>query len=258
MTTAQTANVKGRTRALTLVLAVAVAVLTATVLGRPEKLVSTLEDWEIDVFQEAALERADLVDNSVASAIDLLNSAGFNGEEISSELLLAGVSSKALVLPNYSPFELAPEQERQKMCLAQGIYFEARNQPVLGRIAVADVILNRVEDRRFPDTICGVVFQGQGRSYGCQFSFACDGSMDKAREPLAWDRAEKLADLIYRGFKPDLTRFATFYHADYVVPYWAKEFNQAFVVGDHIFYRLPGAIELAANQMGIDLSDVAS
>nr|WP_233061255.1 cell wall hydrolase [Parvularcula mediterranea] len=144
------------------------------------------------------------------------------------------------------------------MCLAQGIYYEARNQPVLGRIAVADVILNRVADRRFPDTICGVVFQGQGRSYGCQFSFACDGSMNKAREPRAWDKADKLADLIYRGFRPELTRFATFYHADYVDPYWAKAFNETVVVGDHIFYRPPGAIELAANQMGIDLSDVAS
>ena len=116
---------------------------------------------------------------------------------------------------------------------------------------MADVVLNRVADRRFPDTICDVVFQGAEKRRGCQFSFACDGSMKKATEIRSWDQAEALADLVFRGFRPPLTRFATFYHADYVDPYWAKVFDETTVIGDHIFYRPAGALEIAADQLGI-------
>ncbi|GGY43675.1 cell wall hydrolase [Parvularcula lutaonensis] len=251
-------KIKGLKRSLSLILVI-VAVISATMLmSRQDEVVASVEVWASDIFEQAALERAEVPDAVVVSAIDLLDEAGFDGRAISTDLLLAGVPSNLFSLPNYSPFELSEEQKKERNCLAQAIYYEARNQPVLGRIAVADVVLNRVADRRFPSTICGVVFQGQGKSYGCQFSFACDGSLNRPREPRAWDRAEALADVIYRGFRPPLTNFATFYHADYVDPYWAKAFDQTRVIGDHIFFRPPGTLKLAANRLGIDLEELSS
>lgn len=242
-----------------LITAIPVIAIVALAVGvRNDDLTSALAAWEVDLFAEASVERADIVDDVVPSAQSLLQEAGFDGSRIVQNLLLTGVPATAFALPNYTPFELAEDQKKQRHCLAQVIYFEARNQPVLGRLAVADVVLNRVADRRFPETICDVVFQGQARSYRCQFSFACDGSMNKAREVEAWDQAEALADIVYRGFRPPLTQFATFYHADYVDPYWAKAFNQTAMIGDHIFYRPPGTIRLAANQLGIDLESIGS
>lgn len=251
-------KIRGLKRGLSLALVVVAVVAATMMMTRQDDIVASVEDWAHDVFTEAAFEREEALDTAVVSAIDLLDEAGFDGREISTDLLLAGVPSNLFALPNYSPFELSDEQQKQRNCLAQAIYYEARNQPILGRIAVADVVLNRVADGRFPPTICRVVFQGQGRSYGCQFSFACDGSLNRAREPRAWDKAEALADVIYRGFRPPLTNFATYYHADYVDPYWAKAFDQTKVIGDHIFFRPPGTLKLAANQLGIDLGEDAS
>ncbi len=205
-----------------------------------------------DVFMAAA--EKPVRPEPVVSAVDLLHQAGFDGRAIASELVLSGIARQSFALASFlSDDELGPEAIQERHCLAQAIYYEARNQPVVGQIAVADVVLNRVADRRFPASICRVVFQGKGRSYACQFSFACDGSLDKAREPRAWQRAEALADIIFRGFRPELTRFATYYHADYVSPTWAKRFDQTARIGDHIFYRPKGTLKVAAAEAGVRL-----
>ncbi len=129
---------------------------------------------------------------------------------------------------------------KQHRCLAQAVYFEARGEPLEGQLAVAQVVLNRVADPRYPDTICGVVFQNEWRRNRCQFSFACDGRSDRPRDPVAWERARKIAALALHYRVADYSDRATLYHATYVQPYWAKRLKPIKRVGRHIFYRDQG------------------
>ncbi len=130
----------------------------------------------------------------------------------------------------------------QWRCLTEAIYFEARGEPVEGQIAVAEVVLNRVDSARYPDTVCKVVNQGTGRLHACQFSYTCDGEPEAITEPKAWDRAGKIARALMDGAPRTLTAEATHYHADYVDPYWNKVYPRTTKVGQHIFYKqIPGA-----------------
>ena len=130
----------------------------------------------------------------------------------------------------------------QWRCLTEAIYFEARGEPVEGQIAVAEVILNRVDSHRYPDTICKVVNQGTGRLHACQFSYTCDGIPETIAEPAAWELGGKIARLLIDGAPRTLTAEATHYHADYVDPYWNKVYPRTAQVGTHIFYKqTPGA-----------------
>ena len=122
-------------------------------------------------------------------------------------------------------------------CLALNIYFEARGEPDLGKIAVAHVVLNRVDDTRFPKTVCGVVRQGgEQQQLRCQFSWWCDGRSDKPRDNLAWWESWEIAWDVLRGANRDPTRGALWYHADYVSPSWGKVFDRGPKIGQHIFY----------------------
>jgi spore germination cell wall hydrolase CwlJ-like protein len=214
-------------------------------MGSSATVSRAVPEWETFLFQDAALDFSFSGEAPLFSAIDLLTEAGFDGGAIAGQLLAKGVPGVSFVL-DQTPSLPSEAASAERLCLAQAIYYEARNQPVTGRLAVADVVLNRTEDHRFPSTICGVVFQGVGKSYACQFSFACDGSMDRPREAAAWKEAEKLADIVLKGFRPAVTGFATFYHAKYVDPSWASRYDETQVIGDHIFYRLPDSVELAA------------
>ncbi len=128
----------------------------------------------------------------------------------------------------------------ERRCLAEAMYFEARSEPLIGQIAVADVILNRVRSSIYPDTICDVVYQGSERETGCQFSFTCDGSMDgvvlSPRNRL-WKKSTDLAGSILAGMHVPVSRQATHYHADYVSPPWAKTMSPTATIGTHKFYR---------------------
>lgn len=231
------------------------SVLTLEAFTRPVPApVSLIQPWEEGLYVEAAQEIAAVEQKVEASAIDRLRQGGIDADALVGDLLNAGVSAHAVLASSLTVGELSDEDAKERACLSQAIYYEARNQEVMGQLAVADVVLNRVADKRFPNTICGVVFQGVKSRRGCQFSFACDGSMKKAREPRSWKAAEHLGDLVFRGFRPPLTQFSTFYHADYVAPYWAKVFNETTVIGDHIFYRPPGALKVAASQLGVELT----
>jgi spore germination cell wall hydrolase CwlJ-like protein len=128
-------------------------------------------------------------------------------------------------------------EERERRCLATAIYFEARGEPVRGQIAVGQVIMNRVRSPAFPETICGVVYQGQMQP-GCQFSFACDGKTDIPRPDAQWDLAQKLAKQITAGavWLPEVG-YSTYYHADYVNPQWKSAMNRIDSIGRHIFYK---------------------
>jgi hypothetical protein len=128
-------------------------------------------------------------------------------------------------------------EERERRCLATAIYFEARGEPMRGQVAVAQVILNRVRSPLFPETICGVVYQGQ-MNPGCQFSFACDGKTDIPRDNDQWALAQDISKKITAGelWLPEVG-YSTYYHANYVSPYWAGSMNKIDKIGRHIFYK---------------------
>ena len=125
-------------------------------------------------------------------------------------------------------------------CLATAIYFEARGESEKGQIAVAQVVLNRVKNPAYPDTICDVVYQNKNKRHRCQFSFACDGISDRIRDKKAWAEAQVLAR---RVLNDDRTLYltsvgaATHYHATYVRPRWARSMNKMEKIGRHVFYK---------------------
>lgn len=123
------------------------------------------------------------------------------------------------------------------VCLALTVYFEARREPIAGQVAVAQVVLNRVADDRWPDDVCQVVFQGGEHTRYCQFSWYCDGRVDMPRDADAWVQAWYVADAVMHGsIHADLVG-VTHYHADYVIPYWSHELRLASVIGAHKFYE---------------------
>ncbi|RUS58522.1 cell wall hydrolase [Pseudorhodobacter sp. E13] len=127
----------------------------------------------------------------------------------------------------------------QWACLAKALYFEARGESVKGQFAVAEVILNRVDSRKYPNSVCAVVNQGAHRRNACQFSFACDGRADTIREKAAYARAAKIARLMLDGAPRELTGGATHFHTTAIRPRWAKRFPNTAKIGSHLFYRQP-------------------
>jgi spore germination cell wall hydrolase CwlJ-like protein len=122
-------------------------------------------------------------------------------------------------------------------CLALTIYFEARGEPLDGKLAVGHVVINRRADESFPDRICEVVKQGgEDKLYSCQFSWWCDGLSDKPVEAEAWKESIALAKRILVDAHPDPTRGALWYHADMVNPSWSQKLKKGPTIGRHIFY----------------------
>jgi len=131
------------------------------------------------------------------------------------------------------------------ICLALNVYHEAKNQSFMGQVAVAQVVMNRVKDARYPNTVCDVVKQAETYKYKptipiknkCQFSWYCDGKSDKPEEPKAWRDAMHVANGVYNGHIGDFVEGATHYHAYYVNPSWAKVKKYVLRIDDHIFYK---------------------
>lgn len=126
---------------------------------------------------------------------------------------------------------------KDRACLSEALYFEARGETVKGQFAVAEVILNRVESGRFPNSVCGVIHQGTGKRYQCQFTYTCDGRAEHIAEPAAYDRVAKVARLILDGKSQALTDGATHYHTTNVNPRWARVYKRTAKIGVHLFYR---------------------
>tara|TARA_R110000787_G_C13338702_1_gene438013 strand:- start:486 stop:1016 length:531 start_codon:yes stop_codon:yes gene_type:complete len=139
----------------------------------------------------------------------------------------------------------------EAQCLALNMYHEARNQGTVGVVAVSSVVLNRVSDSRFPNTICEVVLDGPTRPswkgtgeefpvrHRCQFSWYCDGKSDTPKDSEIYERYILLASNILDNilYFIDVTDGATFYHADYVTPAWSKTKTKTVEIEDHIFYK---------------------
>lgn len=139
-----------------------------------------------------------------------------------------------------SPATGAPRSNavsQQYRCLATAVYFEARGETRDGQRAIAHVVLNRLKDPRFPDSICGVVYQNHNQPNRCQFSFACDGVSNKPRNTVAWRRALRVALETLAGTNDDLTKDSTHFHAAYVEPQWATQLKPTVKVGQHVFYQ---------------------
>ncbi|MEM9350822.1 MAG: cell wall hydrolase [Pseudomonadota bacterium] len=122
-------------------------------------------------------------------------------------------------------------------CLSEALYFEARGETIKGQFAVAEVILNRVDSRKYPNTICAVVNQGTGKRYQCQFTYTCDGYAEVISEPRAWEMVGKVARLSMAGAARNLTGGAQYYHTQAVRPRWSRVFTHTTTIGFHRFYR---------------------
>jgi len=137
-----------------------------------------------------------------------------------------------------TPLPASTFTPKEQKCLAEAIYFEARGESVRGQVAVAQVVLNRVRNPDYPNTICGVVYQNASLLNGCQFSFACDGRSHVVDEMPEWKVAKQIATAVSAGqiWLPDVGS-ATHYHAAYVRPNWAGSMVKLEKIGLHIFYR---------------------
>ena len=173
------------------------------------------------------------------------------GEQLGNKVFDAVVKKTPVVLaPNIDPLHawvndplpVSVHEPKQVKCLASAIYFEARGEPVRGQVAIAQVVLNRLKDPAFPDTICGVVYQNESVRNGCQFSFACDGLPETIDDQRAWADSKSLALKILNDkremFLPGVGA-ATHYHADYVQPSWAHSMKRVDKIGSTIFYKTP-------------------
>ena len=141
----------------------------------------------------------------------------------------------------------ASDENGDTFCLAQNIYFEAGDQPLAGKIAVAHVVLNRLEHKSYPNNVCGVVYQAKLRESWagnmipirnqCQFSWYCDGKSDEPLDTKTWLEVLRIARDIQDGAWADITEGATHYHATRVNHYWADTLNKTVVINEHIFYK---------------------
>ncbi len=127
---------------------------------------------------------------------------------------------------------------KAELCLAKAVYFEARDQPFRGEVAVAQVVMNRVFSGIYPRDVCGVVYQNASHHLACQFTFACDGRRKVIDEHDAWARARRIARETLDGklYVPAVGT-ATHYHATYVHPVWVREMRRVAREGIHLFYR---------------------
>jgi len=157
-------------------------------------------------------------------------------------------SLTASVLNDYVASGFTPTAKRlevaqkERECLAQAIYHEARGESAAGQMAVANIIVNRARSSRYPSTLCGVVYQNADKGrYRCQFTFACDGHSDAPRERGAWNRSVELAQKVYAEYVQGeglgaLPTSALFYHTTAVRPSWANVYTRVAQIGAHIFY----------------------
>ena len=141
----------------------------------------------------------------------------------------------------------ASDPNNEAFCLAQNMYFEAGNQPLAGKIAVSQVVINRTKHMNYPTDICGVVYQAKCKEnwkgnlmpvrHQCQFSWFCDGKSDEPEDSKTWVQCLTLARNILQGAYGDITEGATHYHSVYVNPYWADSLNETVIINEHIFYK---------------------
>jgi len=135
-----------------------------------------------------------------------------------------------------------PSGGRAWACLTEALYFEARGESLKGMAGVAEVILNRVDDPRYPNSVCSVINQGTGRLFRCQFTYTCDGRPETMTDRSAYTEVGKIARLMLDGAPRRLTNGATHYHTKSVNPRWSRVFPRTTTIGFHHFYREPSRV----------------
>jgi len=202
--------------------------------------------------------------SATAESLPSANLPGLSADQ--ARMVNASIPVSGTLNPAAQPFVMPSgallDQTRAVDCLTAAVYYESAGEPLEGQQAVAQVILNRMRHPAFPKSVCGVVFEGSNRGTGCQFTFTCDGSMNRVPSPTAWTRARHVAEAALGGFVMKAVGDATHYHADYVVPYWATTLTKIGKVGTQIFYRwnggwgAPGAFKApyAGAEPSVDLS----
>ena len=198
-------------------------VVIASLVFLPQILVADTQEAVID-----KLEKFEQKNISTLDSWDVAHFFGLTKVRRPSEW----TSSKLLSLP-------VPKSDKQMSCLAEALYFEARGEPIKGQLAVGEVILNRVEDSRYPSSICKVVNQGTGRRFACQFTYTCDGKLESVNERKPYELALKIAKILMTTHDRKMTKGSTHYHSNYVNPKWSKKFERVAKFGRHIFYRQP-------------------
>ena len=162
-------------------------------------------------------------------------------------LKIATIISMPLILAFLTQDMRASDENMDRYCMAQNIYFEAANQSFAGKLAVAHVVINRTEDLQFPNEICDVIYQAKTKvnwkgnvvpiRNQCQFSWYCDGLSDEPVDSVTWIKSLRIADLVLTGEYKDITEGALWYHADYIYPYWADELEEVTQIDNHRFYK---------------------
>ena len=185
---------------------------------------------------DAPVERADLPPLPSDPGVVVKNGIG-GGQTVAPKGEVTGQDQRPMTPAERLGLDDASRAKSEK-CLAEAIYFESRGEAVRGQMAMAQVILNRVFSGKYPNTVCGVVYQNAHRRLHCQFTFACDGIPDIVREPDMWERAKTIAAEMLDGklWLPEVGK-ATHYHAYWVHPGWVREMTKMHRLGVHTFYR---------------------
>lgn len=191
---------------------------------------------------QAAEQRASQIRSLVESTTG--EQGAILGEGESAVAGNALIPFSGLAIERAQPFHIAagtPAYDVALKCMTQAIYYEAAREPLAGKRAVAQVVLNRLKHPAYPDSVCGVVYEGSNAPV-CQFSFTCDGSL--LRQPMTsfWAESRKVAQAALSGFVEPSVGLATHYHADYVLPRWAFTLAKVEQLGRHIFYRFKGNV----------------
>ena len=192
-----------------------------------------------DSLPVPAARAAALIEATTGDEANKIQAIGAKAQLINAALPFSGapvIAARAFVIPAGETLD----QRRALLCLTQAVYYEAGFEPIEGRRAVAQVVLNRLRHPAFPKSVCGVVYQHNSTPV-CQFTFVCDGSLYRRPEAAAWKQAEQIARAALAGFVERSVGAATHYHADYVAPAWAPMLTKISKLGAHIFYRWPGA-----------------
>ena len=215
----------------TLVLVAAIAAIVALLPARQSANAATV------TMPLTPARAASLIEATTGSAAHDMQAVGDSAKVINAALPFA--SGPVLAARPFAAAGSDLDQRRALLCLTQAVYYEAGFEPIDGRRAVAQVVLNRMRHPAFPKSICGVVYQNNGRV--CQFTFVCDGALYRRPAGAAWQQAETVARAALAGYVEKSVGSATHYHANYVAPRWAPLLAKVSQLGQHIFYRWPGS-----------------
>lgn len=199
--------------------------------------VESIESWQPGAEPLIVMPDPDMKLTSLSPPNEDIANAAESGEsvapkgEVNADNQRAKSPAERLALDDKS-------RAKSEKCLAEAVYFESRGEAVRGQIAVAQVVMNRVFSGKYPETVCGVVYQNKYRHFACQFTFACDNNPDVIREPEMWERAKKISKAMLDGqiWLPEVGK-STHYHAYWVRPSWVAEMKKMYKFGVHTFYR---------------------